>query len=71
MYNAALNELGVEPSEAIFIDDSLKNCLGALSVGISAVLLCRDKKVFISNKIKAIGKEYKVINSLYEIEKLL
>lgn len=42
MYESALDELGVKPEEAIFIDDSLKNCLGAMELGIKAYLLCRE-----------------------------
>ena len=62
MYNTALQELNIKPEEAIFIDDSLKNCMGAMAVGINTVLLCRNKQAYISEKIKSISKGYKVIN---------
>ena len=71
MYVTALKELDVSPDEAVFIDDSLKNCLGAEAVGIQSYWLCRDKKQYTLNKIKSIGKKYKVINSLDDLKKYL
>lgn len=71
MYATALKELDVSPDEAVFIDDSLKNCLGAEAVGIQSYWLCRDKKQYIFNKIKSIGKKYSVINSLDDMKKYL
>ena len=71
MYNTALEELNVEPEEAIFIDDSSKNCMGAMAVGINTVLLCRNKHAYIKEKIKSVGKGYKVINNLNQIYKIL
>lgn len=71
MYNTALEELNVEPEEAIFIDDSPKNCMGAMAVGINTVLLCRNKHAYIKEKIKSVGKGYKVINNLNQIYKIL
>lgn len=71
MYVTSLKELDTSPDEAIFIDDSLKNCLGAEAVGIQSYWLCRDKKQYTLNKIKSIGKKYKVINSLYDLKKYL
>ncbi|MBO5936541.1 MAG: HAD-IA family hydrolase [Clostridia bacterium] len=71
MYCTALEELGVKPEEAIFIDDSLKNCMGAIEVGINAVLLCRNKKSFLKEKFRGLGKEYKVINNLKQLLKML
>ena len=71
MYNTALQELNVKPEEAIFIDDSLKNCMGAMAVGLNAVLLCRNRQAYIIEKIKSIGKGYKVINNLYQLYKIL
>lgn len=46
MYQTALNELGVNPNQAIFIDDNLRNCLGAKAIGIQVILLCRDKEQY-------------------------
>lgn len=68
MYLTALHELNIEPSEAVFVDDSLRNCLGAIEVGINTFLLCRNKQLYMTNKVKAIGKNYKVINTLYQLE---
>lgn len=67
MYLSALNELSVSPDKAVFIDDNLNNCMGAKKLGIKAVLLCRDKKYFMVQKILSIGKGYKVIQSLNEL----
>ncbi|MBQ4266819.1 MAG: HAD-IA family hydrolase [Clostridia bacterium] len=71
MYNTALEELDVKPEEAIFIDDSLRNCVGAIEVGINAVLLCRNKQVYIREKIKSVGKKYRVINNLHQLYKII
>ena len=71
MYNTALQELDIKPEEAIFVDDSLKNCMGAMEVGINTVLLCRNKQAYISEKIKSIGKGYKVINDLNQLYKFI
>ena len=71
MYNTALQELNIKPEEAIFIDDSLKNCMGAMAVGINTVLLCRNKQAYISEKIKSISKGYKVINDLNQLYKFI
>lgn len=67
MYLTALNELKVNPVNSAFIDDNIENCLGAKKVGINAILLCRDKKLYIYHKIRSIGKGYRVINSLNDI----
>ena len=71
MYLTALRELNIEPQEAVFVDDSLKNCFGAIEVGINAVLLCRDKRAYVSSKLKAIRKKCKVINTLNNLDKIL
>lgn len=71
MYNTALEELNVEPEEAIFIDDSPKNCMGAMAVGINTVLLCRNKQVYIREKIRSVGKKYRVINNLHQLYKII
>lgn len=71
MYVTALKELDVIPDEAVFVDDSLKNCLGAEAVGIQSYWLCRDKRRYMLNKIKSIGKNIIVINSLTDLKKYL
>ncbi|AZV56628.1 HAD-IA family hydrolase [Clostridium sp. AWRP] len=67
MYQTALDELGVLPQNTIFIDDNLKNCIGANKLGIHSVLLCRNKREYISNKVLSIGKKYDVVNNLQQL----
>lgn len=69
MYETALKELGVEPEEAVFIDDSSGNCDGAKGLGIHTLWLCRDYRAYIYNKLT--GKEHTVIRSLREVPKAL
>lgn len=71
MYCTALYELNVNPEEAVFIDDSFKNCMGAMKVGINTILICRNKQAYIKEKIRSIGKGYTVINNLKQLEKIL
>ena len=71
MYCTALQELKVNPEETVFVDDSLKNCMGAMSLGISTVLLCRNKQTYIKEKLKSLGQGYKVINNLEQLYKFL
>ena len=42
MYQTALSELGIEPREALFVDDSVTNVEGAKALGIHAVLILRS-----------------------------
>lgn len=44
MYTTALDELEIAPEEAIFIDDSYDNCIGAEKLGIQSVLMIRDNR---------------------------
>ncbi|HAX72700.1 MAG TPA: HAD family hydrolase [Firmicutes bacterium] len=67
MYQLALDELGIDGSRAIFVDDNLKNCMGAKALGIKPVLLCRDKRLYMLEKIKSVGKGYEVIYSLTQL----
>lgn len=69
MYKTALEELGLCPEEAIFIDDSAKNCSGASSLGIKAFLLCRDWKLYLYHKI--FHRSINVIRSLTQLSRLL
>lgn len=71
MYLTALRKLEAKPDETVFVDDSPKNCLGAVDLGINTFLLCRNKQAYINYKIKSVGKGYKVINSLSQLEKYL
>ncbi len=67
MYEAALDELGVKPEDAIFIDDSLKNCLGAMELGIKAYLLCRDYEDYLWCKENYKDEGVEIIHSLSEV----
>lgn len=69
MYKTALEELNVSPEEAIFIDDSIRNCDGAIKLGINSFVLCRDWRLYIYNKLT--HRNYNVIRDLYAIDKLL
>ncbi|MCO7127207.1 HAD-IA family hydrolase [Sporolactobacillus shoreicorticis] len=42
MYQAVLDELGVEPQEARFIDDSACNGKEAAKLGIQSIRMLRD-----------------------------
>lgn len=67
MYETALNELGITPKEAIFIDDNPRNCEGAMAVGMDAVLLCRDQKAYLHYKNLNILNVISDLNELKEI----
>ena len=68
MYQKALQELEIQPNEAVFIDDNIKNCEGAIKLGIDAILLCRDKDLYRDYKE---SKEVTVILGLDELEEIL
>ena len=70
MYQTALDELGVLPENTIFVDDNLRNCIGAKKLGIHAVLLCRNKFEYALNKIRSVGKGYDVITNLQQLSGL-
>ncbi|EET85079.1 HAD-superfamily hydrolase, subfamily IA, variant 3 [Clostridium carboxidivorans P7] len=70
MYQTALDELGVLPENTVFIDDNLKNCIGANKLGIHSVLLCRIKFQYVLNKVFSVGKGYDVINNLHQLTKI-
>lgn len=67
MYLSALRELRINPEKSIFIDDNIKNCIGAVECGINAVLLCRDKISYDLQKNEGIKNGYVVMNSLDEL----
>lgn len=71
MYLTALEKLGILPSEAIFIDDNLDNCKGAMELGIRSILLCRDKKKYHLHENIKIDDNLDVINTLAELEQYL
>lgn len=62
MYMTALNELNIAPEEAIFVDDSIRNCDGAKKLGIRTYLLCRAFPLYLYNKITC--REHKVIKDI-------
>lgn len=64
MYMTALEALGIEPHEAIFIDDCPDNCRGAKRLGIEALLLSRDKEAMLNH-------DFRVITDLYQLIKIL
>lgn len=71
MYLTALERLNVLPEEAVFVDDNPVNCIGALKVGVHAVLLCRNRWQYLRQKFLAIGKGYRVIRSLDQLERVI
>lgn len=69
MYRTALEELNICPKEAIYIDDSIKNCEGAIKMGINSFLMCRDLRIYIYNRLT--NRNYNIIRNLNDIKKLL
>lgn len=67
MYLTALEELDVLPEEAIFVDDDLGNCLGAKKLGIRPVLLCRNKRRYPVQKLRALVNGCAAVQNLEEI----
>jgi putative hydrolase of the HAD superfamily len=66
IYLAALGRLGVEPVEALFVDDQARYCDGAVSVGMSAVRVERVPGGFQEEPSEA-GLDHRVIRSLDEL----
>lgn len=71
MYLSALEQLQIKPEEAVFVDDNVKNCRGAMKLGIHSILLCRENWWYLWNKVNSIGKGYKVTLNLKQLEKIL
>ncbi|HHD2753222.1 TPA: HAD-IA family hydrolase [Clostridium perfringens] len=69
MFRLALQELNVQPEESIFIDDNPKNCEAAMKFGITPIILCRDFKSYIYNKIKY--RNILVVRNLNDIYDIL
>ena len=61
IFRLAVERLGCEPGDCIFVDNSVKNLLAAREVGMQTVLFNRD------------GEEYEgeVVNSFLELGELL
>lgn len=64
MFTSALEELGIQPEEAIFIDDNPDNCDGANRIGINVIVLNRDKD-------KKVHTVHPQISGLHEIMSML
>lgn len=69
MYKTALEELNVSPEEAIFIDDSIINCDGAIKLGINSFVLCRDWRLYLHHKFTL--RKYNIAKDLNSIKNLL
>lgn len=69
MYKIALNELEILPSEALFIDDRIKNCNGALKLGIETIVINRDLKIYFYNKL--FNRNYRILRSFYDLKYLI
>jgi len=69
IYHAALDALGVNPQEALFVDDNPQNCDGARQLGIHTALLCRDRTEYYLMRL--ISRNHPVIHSLSDLPGLL
>jgi putative hydrolase of the HAD superfamily len=65
MYKTALEELGLRPEEALFIDDNMRNLEGAKKLGIQTILMTREKSTDLSQL------EHEYITNLNSLEQLL
>jgi len=64
LFKLAVEELGISPNEAVFIDDSESNLVAAEEFGMIPVLIDRYEDYSIESK-------YPIIRSLYELEEVL
>ncbi|KHD37758.1 HAD family hydrolase [Clostridium acetobutylicum] len=69
MYKTALSELRVLPEEAVFIDDNIKNCEGAVKLGIKSFVLSRKSRIYAYNKL--FNRRIKSIRSLKQLEEIV
>jgi putative hydrolase of the HAD superfamily len=69
MYKSALEQLNVLPEEAIFIDDNVSNCDGAIKLGINSFVLCRDWKLYIYRKL--FNRNYRIIRNLHDVKSIM
>jgi putative hydrolase of the HAD superfamily len=69
MFQAALNELDVAPEEAVFIDDSARNCEGAEKLGIRSIRMIRDWRVFAYEKLRS--RRFPIMRDFYGVIKHL
>jgi putative hydrolase of the HAD superfamily len=68
MYRSALDELDVSPEETIFIDDNIRNCDGAISLGINSFVLCRSWKTYFYHRMKY--RNYCIVRNLDDIAQI-
>lgn len=69
MYQAALQALDCQPEQALFIDDSIRNCDGAERLGIHALVLTRDWRLYAYRRI--CHRRHSFIRDLYALNRLL
>lgn len=69
MYQSVLDELNISPEQAIFVDDSIENCNGALKLGIQSFVINRNWKLYLWNKL--MHRDYHFIRHLYDLKDLL
>lgn len=69
MYLRALSDLDVTADECIFVDDNVKNCFGAKTVGITPVLICRTSKDYLLYRLRY--PNLHIIRNFDELLKLL
>jgi len=60
MFRTAISELDIDPAEAVFIDDNLKNIEGAKDIGMNAIWMLRGEEA-------NTDKDHVCINSLKEL----
>lgn len=70
MYHTALDTLNLLPNQTIFIDDNLHNCIGAKTLGIHAVWLCRNKIQYYINYLLHKNKGCDMIYNLHQLSQL-
>lgn len=62
MFTRALEELALQPEQAVLVDDNPVNCEGARKMGISSILLCRDWRQYGYHTFKT--RDYPVVRNL-------
>jgi len=66
IFNIALAKLGVKPSEAVMVGDSMRvDITPALEVGMHAVLIDRKGRFDVTNKITSLNELFDSIEKLY------
>lgn len=65
MYLTALRDLGVEASDAVFVDDRIRNRDGAAAVGVRPLVLCRSWPEVADARV--LRPRHRVLRSLTEL----